>query len=288
VFDRATSDALHLFQRRHGLPEVDSINKGTLVALNVSAERRLNQIESSYARLTKPPFTAFEMKKGPYVVLNVPASTVELIDNGKVLASHIAIVGKPSTPSPQLVARITSISPNPSWTVPYSIARREIAPHVRRDAHYLDWQQMRVERSGVPVDPTAVNWAQSNYELRQKPGQRDSLGLLRIDMYNPRSVYFHDTPARNLFDRANRYRSHGCARVRDVFGLAAAILSFTDQSWTRDALIARIEAHDRGWEPGRKIELKKPIPVAWVYLTAWVGEDGKVEFRNDIYKRDKK
>ena len=286
VFDRTLSDALRLFQRRHGLPEADAIKKTTLAMLNVSAASRLNQIESSHARLLKPPFSALDMKKGPYVVLNIPALSVELVDNSKVVASHIAIVGKPTTPSPELVTRITSVSPNPTWTVPFSIAQREIAPRVRRDAQYLDWQRMRVERDGAPVNPTTISWAKKNYELRQKPGQRNSLGLLRIDMHNKHSVYFHDTPARNLFDRANRYRSHGCARVRDVFGLAAAILSYTDQTWTRDALIKRIEAHDRGWQSGPKIQLKAPIPVAWIYLTAWVAEDGKVEFRNDGYKRD--
>jgi murein L,D-transpeptidase YcbB/YkuD len=286
VFDRALSDALHSFQRRHGLPETDTIRKRTLDALNVPAEIRLIQIESSHARVTQPPFANFEMKKGPYVVLNIPALTVELVDNGKVVASHIAIVGKPTTPSPQLVARITGISPNPSWTVPYSIAQREFAPQVRKNPHYLEWQEMRVERNGVPVDATAINWSVRNYELRQKPGPRNSLGLLRIDMRNPHSVYFHDTPARKLFDHLNRYRSHGCARVRDVFGLAAAILHYTDPTWSRDAVMAKIQAHDGGWEPGRKIELQTPIPVAWVYLTAWVADDGKVEFRNDVYKRD--
>jgi murein L,D-transpeptidase YcbB/YkuD len=286
VFDRTLADALRLFQRRHGLPEADAIKKTTLAMLNVSAASRLNQIESSHARLLKPSFSALDMKKGPYVVLNIPALSVELVDNGKVVASHIAIVGKPTTPSPELVTRITSVSPNPTWTVPFSIAQREIAPRVRRDARYLDWQRMRVERDGAPVNPRTISWAKKNYELRQKPGQRNSLGLLRIDMHNKHSVYFHDTPARKLFDRANRYRSHGCARVRDVFGLAAAILGYTDRTWTRDALIKRIEAHDRGWQSGSKIQLKAPIPVAWIYLTAWVAEDGKVEFRNDGYKRD--
>jgi murein L,D-transpeptidase YcbB/YkuD len=286
VFDRALSDALHSFQRRHGLPETDAIRKRVFDALNVPAETRLTQIESSRARVMKPPFANFEMKKGPYVVLNIPALTVELVDNGKVVASHIAIAGKPTTPSPQLVTRITGVSPNPSWTVPYSIAQREFAPKVRKKPHYLEWQEMRVERNGVPVNATTVDWSVRNYELRQKPGPRNSLGQLRIDMRNPHSVYFHDTPARKLFDHLNRYRSHGCARVRDVFGLAAAILRYTDPALSRDAVMAKIQAHDGGWEPGRKIELRAPIPVAWVYLTAWVADDGKVEFRNDVYKRD--
>jgi murein L,D-transpeptidase YcbB/YkuD len=287
VFDRTLSDALRYFQRRHGLTQRDEIDRPTLAALNVSAELRLRQIEESRARAMMPLFAKLDLTNNPYVVLNIPAMMTELVDKGKVDSTYVTIVGKPKTPSPQLVARITSVSPTPAWTVPYSIAINEISSRARRNPLYLERQDMRVERNGVPVNPITLKWSVRNYELRQKPGPRNSLGLLRIDMRNPHSVYLHDTPNRSLFDRRNRYRSHGCARVRDVFSLAAALLRYSEPGWTRDALMKRIKDHDGGWEAGQKIPLKASVLVVWIYLTAWVAEDGKVEFRNDRYGRDR-
>lgn len=287
IYDSVLASALRRFQRNHGLEERDAIDRRTLAALNTSATARLAQIESSLDRLIRGGFVNSILAKEPYIVLNIPARVVEFVENSQVAASRLAIVGRPSTRSPELSGVIRGVTLNPTWTVPYSIVRKEIAPALRRNPGYLERHRMRVERDGAAVDSTTVNLKSRANLVRQRPGPGNSLGLLRIDMPNRHSVYFHDTPRRKLFDSSNRYYSHGCARVQDVVGFAEVLLRQTDPALTKETLISEINSHDGGWQPGRTIKLKRPIRVFWVYETAWVTEDGSVAFRKDTYKRDK-
>src|ERR1700685_1420660 len=289
TYDAVVAVALHRFQRNHGLAEHDAIDRATLGALNVSAGTRLAQLESTLARLAQLKLAGIDLAKEPYVLLNIPAEEVQFVEDGRLVASRRAIVGKRKTPSPEVVGFIPSITLNPTWTVPYSIVRKEIVPMLRRNPGYLDRHGMRVEHHGVAIDPAAANWKEQDNIVVQRPGPQNSLGFLRIDMRtNSRAaVYLHDTPQRKLFDAANRYYSHGCARVQDVVGFAEGLLRQTDPALTKEALIAEIIQHDDGWQPGRTIKLKRPIRVIWAYMTAWIADDGSVEFRKDVYQRDK-
>jgi L,D-transpeptidase YcbB len=289
TYDTVVAAALHRFQHNHGLAERDGIDRMTLAELNMPAGVRLAQLESTLARLQQLKLAGIDLAKEPYVLLNIPASEVQFVEDGRVVSSRRAIVGKPKTPSPELVGFIPSITLNPTWTVPSSIVRKEIAPMLRRNPGYLDRHGMRVERHGVATDRAYVNWRDQANIVVQRPGAQNSLGFLRINMrnYSRAAVYLHDTPMRKLFDTANRYYSHGCARVQDVVGFAESLLRETDAALTKEALTAEIKQHDGGWQPGRTINLKRPIRVIWAYMTAWVGEDGNVAFRKDVYRRDK-
>jgi L,D-transpeptidase YcbB len=286
-YDDSLAAALHHFQLNHGLAERDALDRVTLAELNVGADKRLLQLENSLARLLRLRVAHLDLAKEPYVLLNIPAAKVEFVENGQVVSSRLAIAGKPATRSPELIGFIRGVTLDPTWVVPYSIVRKEIAPRLHHDPEFLDRHQMRIEQRGAPVDPATADLRSRAYLVVQKPGRRNSLGLLRIDMPNSHAVYLHGTPQLRLFNSNTRFYSHGCARVQDVVGFAAILLRQTDPAVTKDALVAEIKTYNGGWDPGRTIMLKRPIRVIWAYMTAWVTDDGSVAFRRDIYQRDK-
>ena len=216
---------------------------------------------------------------------SLPAqSFAEAIEDDKVVRRYRVIVGKTEKPSPTLTAEITSVNLNPTWTVPSSIAKSEISAHMRKDPTYLSRMHMEVlDGHDRPIDPQTVDWSGThtpNFTVRQQSGTWNALGAVKIDMPNSYSVYMHDTNQRNLFNDDYRFDSHGCSRVDNVRDLAAWLLKDQPQ-WNRaaiDAMIATGQRHD--------IRVTRKVPVAWIYLTAWMTKDQTVHFRNDIYAQD--
>jgi L,D-transpeptidase YcbB len=279
VFDAATTAALKRFQARHGLSETGSVGRLTFAALNVPADVRLKQLKASVERLQNNVFK-FEKR---YVVVNIPGAVVEAVNNGRVERRHLAVVGKKERQSPVISARISSVNLNPHWTVPNSIIKKDVAKALKTDLGYLNKHNLRtLNHAGEEVDPNSVNWSfkgNPNFLLRQDPGPQNSLGQLKIDMPNTQAVYMHDTPKKELFKQDVRFHSSGCARVSDVRDLAAWLLA--EQGVTREDIDRDIEAGSRA-----EIKLKKQVPVAWVYLTAYGDGQGRVQFREDIYGLD--
>jgi murein L,D-transpeptidase YcbB/YkuD len=279
VFDAETAAALKRFQLRHGLSDTGSVGRLTLKALNVPVEVRLNQLGSSLARLAGNGFVFTQR----YVVVNIPAAAAEAVENGLVARRHVAVVGRPDRPSPVLEAKIGSINLNPTWTAPLSIVKADIVPKVAADPTFLAKSHMRVlGAGGQEIDPATIDWSGKsavNYTIRQDPGPTNALGELRIDMPNVHAVYMHDTPKKDLFRSDLRFHSSGCARIQGVKDLAAWLLEGT--GWDRLTLEAEASNGER-----KDIRLPKPVPVAWVYLTAWGRGDGQVQFRDDIYSLD--
>ena len=279
-YDDALADAVKRFQVRHGLAPTGAMTPRTLAALNVSVHKRIKQLEASLERLGQINFPF-----GPrYVVVNIPATFAEAIEDDKVVRRYRVIVGKTEKPSPTLTADITSVNLNPTWTVPSSIAKSEISAHMRKDPGYLSRMHMEVlGANDAPIDPHAVDWSGAhtpNFTVRQASGTWNALGAVKIDMPNSYSVYMHDTNQRNLFSDDYRFDSHGCSRVDNVRDLAAWLLKDQPQ-WNRaaiDAMIASGQRHD--------VRVTRKIPVAWIYLTAWMTKDQTVHFRNDIYAQD--
>jgi L,D-transpeptidase YcbB len=282
-YDDAVVAGIKKFQLRHGLDATGSIGGATLKALNVPVADRIQQLEASLERLLGMDFLFAER----YVVVNIPAAFVEAVANGKVERRYRVIVGKIDKPSPTLTAYITAIDLNPTWTVPLSITKTEIANHMRRDPSYLSRMHMRLLGAhDEEIDASSVDWSMSrspNFTVRQDAGNWNALGNLKIDMPNPYSVYMHDTDVRKLFADDYRFDSHGCTRVDNVRDLAAWIMQDNPPGWDR----AAIEAGIAGGVT-KIINLPHKIPVAWVYLTGWVRRDGTVEFRDDVYKHDER
>ena len=280
AYDDDVAEAVKRFQARHGLALTGTMTPRTLAALNVPVQKRIKQLEASLERLANMNFPFGQR----YVVVNIPATFAEAVEDDKVVRRYRVIVGKTEKPSPTLTAQITSVNLNPTWTVPSSIAKTEISAHMRKDPGYLERMHMEVlGANDAPIDPHSVDWSGThppNFTVRQQNGTFNALGAVKIDMPNSYSVYMHDTNQRNLFNDDYRFDSHGCSRVDNVRDLAAWLLKDQPQ-WNRaaiDAAIATGQRHD--------IAVTKKIPVAWIYLTAWMTKDQTVQFRNDIYAQD--
>ncbi len=278
-YDDAVTAAVKKFQLRHGLDPSGSVGAQTIKALDVPVKDRIKQLEASLERLRGMDFLFAEH----YVVVNIPAAFVEAVAHGKVERRYRVIVGKIDRPSPTLTAYITAVDLNPTWTVPLSITKTEIANRVRRDPNYLGRMHMRLLGAhDEEISPASVDWSRSpNFTVRQDAGTWNALGNLKIDMPNRYSVYMHDTDTRRLFADDYRFDSHGCTRVDNVRDLAAWILQNNPPGWDRAAIDAGIATGQT-----KIINLPHQIPVAWVYLTGWVTRDGTVEFRDDVYKHD--
>ncbi len=280
-FDQDVAEGVKRFQVRHGLAPTGIVTPRTIAALNVPVQKRIKQLEASLERLENISFGF-----GPrYVVVNLPAAFAEAVENDHVVRRYRVIVGKTEKPSPTLTAEITSVNLNPTWTVPASIARTEISAHMRRDPGYLARMHMEVlDAHDAPIDPRTVDWSGArapNFTVRQQSGSWNALGAVKIDMPNPYSVYMHDTNQHNLFSDDYRFDSHGCSRVDNVRDLAAWLLQEEMPKWNRAAIDAAIATGQR-----EDIALPKKVPVAWIYLTAWMTRDQTVQFRNDIYDQD--
>ena len=282
VVDAQLVAAVKRFQARHGLPESGAVRSKTLDALNVPAALRHRQLAASAQRLIGSTFPFGDR----YVVVNIPSATVEAVETGQVARRYVAVVGKPDRPSPTVETRIIALNLNPTWTVPVSLIRKDIIPHMRKDAAYLAKMKIRIlDAGGLEVDPQALDWSTEravNYTLRQDPGTLNSLGQIRIDMPNRHAVYLHDTPTKRLFAQDARFHSSGCVRVADVKDLARWLLRGSASGAVPDEEIESVLA---GTER-KDIRLARPVPVAWVYLTGYATADGMVHFRNDVYGLD--
>ena len=280
-FDEVLAESVMRFQARHGLAPTGAVTPRTLAALNVPVQKRIKQLEASLERLANMNFSFGQR----YVVVNLPAAFAEAVEDDHVVRRYRVIVGKTEKPSPTLTAEITSVNLNPTWTVPSSISKTEISAHMRKDPSYLSRMHMEVlDGHDAPIDPGSVDWSGAhvpNFTVRQQSGTWNALGAVKIDMPNPYSVYMHDTNQRNLFSDDYRFDSHGCSRVDNVRDLAAWLLQEEMPKWNRAAIDAAIATGQR-----EDIALPKKVPVAWIYLTAWMTRDQTIQFRNDIYDQD--
>jgi murein L,D-transpeptidase YcbB/YkuD len=283
-WDDDVTGAVKHFQARMGLRQTGEALGATLTAMNVPAATRLKQLASSAQRLSAADFAYGDR----YVVVYLPALSVEAIEDGRVAHRYVAIVGGVDHQSPEISARISVINLNPTWTVPTSIIKKEIIPKMRKDPGYLTRSKIRIlDGDGDIIDPESVDWNTEravSYTLRQDSGVGNSLGSIRIGMPNKLAVYMHDTPSKGLFGADYRFLSHGCVRVQGVYDLAEWLLQGTPRgagAWDKQALLARIKDGAR-----EDIRLAKVVPVIWVYLTGWANGDGVANFRDDVYGAD--
>ena len=280
VYNSYVETAVRRFQARHGLSADGRPGTLTFNALNVPADQRLSQLKTNLARLR-----AFDTKQAArFVVCNVPAAQLEAIEGGTVMSRHIAVVGKPDRPSPDINSRIVEINFNPYWTVPVSIVRKDLIPKMQAEPDYLTKNKIRIlDPKNNELTPAQINWFSEeavNYKFKQDPGDLNSLGSIRINFPSPHGVYMHDTPYKNLFGEDVRFHSSGCMRIQNVRDLVSWMLSETS-GWSRIEIDEVIKSGDR-----KDAKLKTPVPLHWIYVTAWSTADGVVQFRDDIYNRD--
>ncbi|MEJ1159463.1 L,D-transpeptidase family protein [Prosthecomicrobium sp. N25] len=278
-YDAALRDAVVRYQMRHGLRPNGVASGLTLAHMNVSAGERLQQLVGNLERLRA---SLAKVPRTKYVVVNIPDFELQGVSGGRVELVTRVIVGKRTTPTPEVVAAVQAVDLLPYWHVPSSIAYRDLVPTIRKDPGYLASKKIRVYSSygGGEVDPSEVNWFGEDlqrYTFRQDPGPQNALGLIRLDMPNRHIVYMHDTPMKDLFGQDERSFSAGCVRVQSVADVAAWLIG---DGTTGQSLL---DAAATGQKT--TIKIARPVPVHFVYLTAWVS-DGVVQFRNDLYNRD--
>ena len=278
AFDSYVQAAAKRFQEQHGLPADGVVGQSTLAALNVPAQVRLNQLQMNRERIA-----AMGMPSERYIMVNVPGAQIEVVEGGRVVSRHTAVVGKVDRQTPLLSSRIHEINFNPYWTVPASIIRKDLIPKMQKDPNYLTDNRIRIyTQQGQELQPTQVNWNSdeaTNYMFRQEPGDQNSLGFMKLNFHNPHQVYLHDTPAKNLFGSDYRFESSGCVRVQNVRELVAWVLR--DNGYNR-ALV------DQTVRSGERLDVKvaNPPTLYTVYFTAWTTGDGAIHFRDDIYNLD--
>jgi murein L,D-transpeptidase YcbB/YkuD len=281
IYDSFVDAAVKRFQVRHGLSPSGDVNDETLTQLNVSAEARLAQLQTNIVRLR-----AYSGDLGErFVMVNIPAASVETVENGSVFSHHAAGVGRIDRQSPIMQTKATEINFNPFWTVPPSLIKKDLIPKMQADPAYLTDEKIRVfNKEGQEVSPQTINWNSdeaTHYKYRQDQGaDLNSLGFVRVNIPNPYGVYMHDTPSKGVFGDDFRFVSSGCVRVQDVRDYVAWLLK-DNPGWGRDQIDEVIRTGQR-----LDVKLTAPVPVYWVYITAWATPDGIVQFRPDIYQRD--
>lgn len=273
--------ALGRFQRRHGLTGTGRLDAATVAALQVPLERRIEQLRLNLERWRWLP----HRQSSRYLLVRIADYQLDIIEDGAVVDNMRVIVGKPFWRTPIFSSWITQLVLNPRWHVPASIAEAEILPLARSNPGYLERNRILVHRvvgdSLQLVSSREVDWQHEgvgSVRFTQLPGERNPLGRLKFHFDNPYGVFLHDTPSVELFAAERREFSHGCIRVERSLELAAYALA-------GESKVGELE----GWAESdrtRLLKLATPLPIYVMTWTAWVDEEGVLQFRDDQYGAD--
>jgi L,D-transpeptidase YcbB len=268
IFDKALADAVKKFQQDNNLKPTGIVTAATLEALNGRQSRR--PFDTIIANMERWRWMPHDLGK-TYVMVNLTDFTLYVVQNGRQVWATKIVDGKPETPTPIMTVEMKSITVNPTWNIPDTIAAREYVPLMRQDPTIL-------ERMGLNVSYNRDN----TIHISQPPGPNNALGQLRFNFPNKFFVYQHDSNEKYLFAKPMRDSSHGCMRVQDPVKYAEVLLAIARprEGFTEDRI--------RGMFGTAEIEVRLPvfIPVHVTYQTAFVDKDGKLQFREDIYGRD--
>ena len=282
AYDSELVAAVKRFQTWQGLGADGAIGPATRDWLNVTPAQRAGVLALNIQRLRLLPG---DLSTG--IMVNIPAYSLVYYQNGnQVLASRV-IVGRPDRKTPMMSSALNNVVVNPPWNVPPTLARKDILPKVWNDPGYLErhgYTVMRGWNSKETIDPWQVDWATitpSNlpFRFQQAPGARNSLGRYKFNMPSSDAIYLHDTPNHNLFQKDTRALSSGCVRVNKASELANMLLQ--DAGWNDSRISDALKQGDT-----RYVNIRQNIPVNLYYLTAFVGPDGRTQYRTDIYNYD--
>lgn len=283
-YDATLESAVKQFQSRHGLEADGFVGKGTLAAMNVPVDARINQIR---VNLDRARWVSQDIPD-TFVMVDIAGFNARLFRNGEVVWDEPAQVGKPYRRTPVFREDMTYLELNPTWTIPPTILAKDILPKMKKDPSYLQKKNMQVlTQDGKVVDPGTIDWSSVSakgfpYIIRQTPGPHNALGRVKFMFPNSHFVYLHDTPSKQLFNRSSRALSSGCIRVRNPFDLAELLLQDQD-GWDRAQIDAAVDSLKQ-----QRVSLSEPVPVLLLYWTVNVDADGTVYFKEDIYERDAK
>ena len=286
TFDEVFKEAVIAFQTRHHISPTGELNEKTVSAMNRSVNDDITQVVVSLERWRWMPRDLGEQR----VIANVPDFRIRMFNGEQKIADMAVVVGKRKHRTPLFSETIKHVVAAPTWTVPASIANNELVPLERRNPGYLErnnyellaWKGHKpyvVPFSKIPA--SAWTAKRFPYTIRQKAGSDNALGDVKILMPNKYAIYFHDTQAKKLFGRETRAFSHGCVRLHDPQRLASLIMQIdgVPQDKTSSFLASK---------KTNQYDLDRPMDSHIVYFTTFVDSEGKLNFRNDIYRYDKK
>jgi murein L,D-transpeptidase YcbB/YkuD len=285
-FDETLESAVISFQRTHGLDVDGVVGPATLAELNVNVRERIAQIVVNMERWRWLPQKLGEC----YILVNIASFELDVVEDDRSFMTMRIVVGKPYRKTPVFSDMVTYLVFNPYWTVPKTIATQDVLPAVRKSVSYLTERNIRVYQGwgadATEVDPNKVDWSNVStatlpYRFRQDPGPLNALGRIKFMFPNKFDVYMHDTPTRELFAKSERTFSSGCIRIENPMDLAEYLLR-SDSKWSRRQILLTLE---KGIE--ETVRLPIPMPIHILYWTAWADEDGSIQFRKDVYGRDK-
>jgi murein L,D-transpeptidase YcbB/YkuD len=267
IFSDTLTEAVKNFQERYGLRTTGTLNAETIKELNVPAIERVKQLLINLERMRWMP----SQPEGKLILVNIPEFVLHVMENGKKVFDMKIVVGKEGHNTMMFTKTLNQVVFSPYWNVPPSIVKDEILPEMAKDPNYLAKENMEIigEVDGIP-------------EIRQLPGEKNALGKVKFLFPNSYNIYFHDTPAKSLFEKNKRAFSHGCIRLSEPEKMAEYLLR-NNASWDDMKIMEAMNS-----EKEQFVKLKEPVEVFITYYTAWVDEQGKLNFREDIYSHDEK
>jgi len=282
--DDDTISAIKHFQKRNSIKQTGVVDEATLERLNVSPYFMAQRIALNMKRWRYLPKDMGDK----YILVNMANFRLNLISDGESEMDMKVIIGREQRRTPVLAETISTVVLAPTWNVPHRIAIRDILPAAKRDPNYIanhnfkiyeGWQQPPVEVPLENIDWEGFNSRENTYRFVQSPGEKNSLGNVKFVFPNDKSIYLHDTNHKELFNQQMRALSSGCIRVEKPVELAHALLK--GQNWNQSLITNTIQNSQM-----RPIQLKKSVPVYLMYWTTWVDDDGQLQIRDDVYKRD--
>ncbi|GGB50983.1 L,D-transpeptidase family protein [Shewanella inventionis] len=280
VYQDTLAQSVKRFQSRHGLTSDAVIGPKTLFWLNQTPQQRATLLAKSFVEKT----TYLSQLPQPYLLINIPAFQMVLVDNDEVVLASKVIVGKPARQTPLMTGQISNVIINPTWTVPRQLLRHDILPQVKVNGHYFKDRHFDVfDFDGNLVIKTPQQWqveaaGRFPYRVVQRPGGDNALGRYKFHFNNDQSIYLHDTPTKSLFAKADRDLSSGCVRIEKVQQLAdwfAKQLVIDKRTWHR---------LQKDYTTTQWFALSGTLPVHMVYWRAWVDDAHIAQYRHDIYQ----
>ena len=280
-YDPATVAAVKSFQQRNGLEAKGMIGKQTVLTMNIPPAGRARQIMLNMERWRWMP----EDLGSHHLVVNLAAFELQDVEAAQVVERMNVVVGAIATQTPEFSGELEYVEINPTWTVPYSIATKEMLPKLRQNPSAYA-AEFDVFMNGKLSSWGSINWAAYGpgrfpFTFRQHPGPRNALGRVKFMLPNKHDVYLHDSPAKDKFLQTTRAFSHGCIRLSRPIDFAYTIVGGI-AGWPRNKIDATIASGKT-----TRVPLPVKLPVHLIYATAFDGVNG-VEFRPDVYGRDRK
>lgn len=280
IFDKQMMSAVKKFQRRHGLKPTGMIDTYTRNALNLTLDVRIDKLQQNLWRWLSLP----RIPPNKYILVNIPSYKLKLIEKGQIKLTTNVIVGTPTNQTPVMITSVNSVTLNPTWTPTRNIVYNELLPLHNRNNNTLKSRNFYLAQgygnsTRYKEIPHNLKDMLSTHRLVQMPGVNNALGKARFNIINNNSIYLHDTPNKTLFKKSNRALSHGCVRVENIDALLNNLINERNTKKTKPVVPVKIAP--------KYIKLKNDIPVYITYQTAWVDHFGQLNWRDDLYGKDK-